>query len=148
MVNLLFCPDAEGSLSASCEPQPILLGPIMPTWICPTCSASMTVSESAIGQREFCTACKRKAVVIDASKAGPEVPITSFSKAILSIVAVVETALAFGFAMSGPKGFELMLVLLAGAISTGIALVVVWPIYTMVEDTRANRRLLEELLKK
>jgi hypothetical protein len=139
----------------------------MPKWICPTCSASHNVPDSAIGRTAKCQKCGRPSIVTDSEEEieppsllnkiiedddeGPiparlsrkrsasyDAPPTIVAKGILLIcLAIVVLAMLLSFITDEVKPLRGQLVL--GTIIFGIQLALVWPFYGECDDIRAIR---------
>lgn len=126
----------------------------MPRWICEHCNAEMTVRADLLGTRRKCRACGKESEVIDADviRLDPQPEYVAPLPAVESVSRVAKLALLVPCAICLLAG---VIVLAAGSELGGIAVVyaigiamltaVLWPIYTMADDTRANRKLLEEI---
>lgn len=139
----------------------------MPKWICPACSASHNVPDSAISRTAKCQKCGRPSIVTDSEEEieppsllnkiiedddeGPiparlprnrsksyDAPPTIVAKGILLIcLAIVVLAMLLSFFTDEVKPLRFQLVL--GAIVFGIQLALIWPFYSACDDIRAIR---------
>jgi hypothetical protein len=125
----------------------------MPRWICRTCHAVMQVDTEMLGQYQRCARCGRESEVIDSdavTTAQTSPPAGLLPPQLVSHNArsllIVLTLLPFimGGVMLGlkyPGGFHLLCL----GVGMLVNVVLVWPFYTMADDTRANRIILERI---
>lgn len=146
----------------------------MPKWICENCGASMTVKDSHIGTEQACIKCGQRSIVPagietnpftamlakdgvqpdvtlpsqpDNSIRLPEESVSSSAKTACVVIILVAVLLAILVAGS-QRGAESAVFWAGIAIGLTVQAVMIWPFYTMADDTRANRRLLEALVNR
>lgn len=125
----------------------------MPRWICPNCSAAQTVPDSDPSLLVTCWKCGHAA---KRPTAVPSAPASENSNAQDDREEQVSGAAKMLILVGslGPIGVGVLALmtdnpaagvyLLAVGFTIGVQAILVWPIYTMVDDTRAIRRLLEQ----
>lgn len=141
----------------------------MPNWICPFCRAKMTVKTELLGQVRPCPKCKQESTIEDCDTIAPPLPVEalpeSYSKLKSDKASATENASGDESIGNVARGMLLLVTaifLLYGAIGEGngqrnngfpsacgvlFLAAILWPIYTMARDTRANRRLLEQIAR-
>ena len=137
----------------------------MPKWICPHCDAVMNVKPEHLGQTAACVSCGRKSEVKDAAAiaaileddppredlqpaAPPTLPraetVSDTAKGVLmTTVFLMVTVGVLTMGAPGRPGIALLI----SAVVLVVQMILIWPFYTMADDTRTNRRLLEQMLK-
>lgn len=117
----------------------------MPRWICPTCQAAMSVKASLIGEERPCVKCGAVAEVIDADVTEELRPTgTTVARMLAALTAGLGVVLLCVGEIAG-AGWAAKEAFAAFSIKAVAAIVLLWPVYVMVDDTRACRRLLEIL---
>lgn len=135
----------------------------MPRWICPSCNATMTVKPSHIGQTAACVSCGKKSEVTDSdaianmlqddppAEVRPPgwVPprgesVCDLAKGMLMTAVFLMVAGGVLTLNRGGPGVAL----LVSAVVLVVQMILIWPFYTMADDTRANRRLLDQIVKR
>lgn len=137
----------------------------MSIWVCPTCHAKMNVKESLLGQLRACPSCKAESIVSESpppmfpgqsivtppvvrqlpEKQQPEKSICLIALVMLYVLMAVMFIAGVASLLSGNK--DVGFVLIAAGCGVLVQIVLISPIYAMVDDTRANRRLLEKIAR-
>lgn len=147
----------------------------MPRWICPSCNTSMKVKADLVGTLQRCLSCDAEDLVIDADavslprpmmpppmptpivqvatpSAPPEVTIepegaefvTTGARILCVLIPIL--AISVGALMrDNPEMKSSGSYLVFTGIAAAIEVCLIWPFYTMCDDTRANRRLLQKI---
>lgn len=130
----------------------------MPKWNCPDCGATHAIADDKIGTLVTCLKCGRDAIsevakqhpsVDKGSRKPPREYVANVAKALLACASL--GLMIVGAAVLSSDKPAMGGYVFAVGFAIGIQAVLVWPIYTMAEDARASRRLLErvcELLSK
>lgn len=130
----------------------------MPRWVCPFCRAKMSVRDGHLGQSRPCANCKRSSVVEDCDRTDDVGVLDQFPDDRLALPKLIQKEPAIGvvakfmliatgacgvLAVAIQDHAEIKSLAFAGIVSTGLLAVILWPFYTMANDTRSILRILQ-----
>lgn len=135
----------------------------MPTWVCRLCGLQMSVAPEVVGKTRACERCGQQSVVESVNTGRmsadvtqnamvphvnlnriPDSDVGSWAKLFFALVPMI-LGLAAIYYWNVNEAHAFVLAYVAGGFL--VQGIVMWPIYTMANETRENRRLLAEIAR-